>query len=684
MAIDMRQFHQTFFEESLEGLAHMEAELLRLERAVCAGAAADPEMLNTIFRDAHSIKGGSSTFGFSEVATFSHTLESLLDAMRAGRQHPDERTVSLLLQSVDCLRGLVQAAQSGEPIVQEQVNRLRAKLEGLQGKDAPERSARTKTDAAAQIPASLFNIVFRPNSRLFHSGNDPLRLLRELAGLGALTVRSDLSALPVWEEMNPEECYLAWNLELTAAASLAAVKEIFDWVNDDCTVEIAHTPVSDSVATQSPVASESYTAADTSVGSIRVSIPKVDGLINMVGELVITQSMLSQVATNFTMDSLPKLLVGLTQLERNTRELQESVMRIRMLPLSFTFNRLPRMVRDMSHKLEKNVELQINGEHTELDKTVIERMGDPLLHLVRNCLDHGIEPPAERRAAGKPETGTIEISAYQKSGSVVIEVNDDGRGLQRDKILAKAIERGLAQPGTALTDTEIRDLIFTPGFSTSETINDVSGRGVGMDVVRSNIASLGGSVDLSSLEGQGTRFTVRLPLTLAILDGLSVLVGEHIYILPLASISESIRLTDAQVSRLAGGAEVFPLRNEYLPLIRLHKVFSVKPRSTDLGQGSIVVVEVDDNKYGLHVDDLLGQQQVVIKNLEAHYRRVQGISAATILGDGTVAMILDIAGLVQMTHAAETRGASNLGDDHGSNIRGIPSRSANNHQTLRG
>ena len=310
-------------------------------------------------------------------------------------------------------------------------------------------------------------------------------------------------------------------------------------------------------------------------------------------------------------------------------------------------------------------------------------MSDPLLHLVRNCLDHGIEPPAERRAAGKPETGTIEINAYQKSGSVVIEINDDGRGLRRDKILTKAIERGLAQPDTVLTDAAIRDLIFMPGFSTAETINDVSGRGVGMDVVRSNIAGLGGSVELYSTEGQGTRFTVRLPLTLAILDGLSVSVGDHIYILPLVSISESIRLTNDQISRLAGGAEVFPLRNEYLPLIRLHDVFRIKSRFLDISQGSIVVVEVDDNKYGLLVDDLLGQQQVVIKNLEAHYRRVQGVSAATILGDGTVAMILDISGLIQMTHAAAVRDGAGSRDELAVNVLDASLRSTDVQYELR-
>jgi two-component system chemotaxis sensor kinase CheA len=384
-------------------------------------------------------------------------------------------------------------------------------------------------------------------------------------------------------------------------------------------------------------------------------VPKVDALINTVGELVITQTMLSQLTANFTFDNLSKLFAGLEQLERNTRELQESVMRIRMLPLSFAFNRLPRLVHDMSQKLDKKVDLIISGEQTEIDKTVIDRLIDPLLHLVRNSLDHGIEPPAERIAAGKPQTGTIELKAYQKSGNVIIEIRDDGRGLRHDRIFDKAVEQGLIPADAKLSPDEIYELIFLPGFSTAVTVSDISGRGVGMDVVRSNIHSLGGNVEITSQAGQGTCFIVRLPLTLAILDGLSLQVGTHTYILPLVSIVESVRIVPDQVSRPAGGVELYGLRKEYLPLLRLSDLFHVMPRSTDLTQGLLVIVEADGKKAGLYVDDLLGQQQVVIKSLETHYRKVDGISAATILGDGTVAMILDVTGLIRMAHAGATR-----------------------------
>lgn len=658
MAIDMRQFHETFFEESFEGLTLMEAELLHLEKAFAASpgdasVAVNPEIMNMIFRAAHSIKGGSSTFGFNDVAEFSHVLESRLDALRDGRCHPDRRMVSLLLQSVDCLRHLISAARTGKDVDPQVIQEIRVRLEALplgeSGTIVPYAPAAPQSNET-RVPPARWRIVFRPQRRFFHTGNDPLRILRELAGLGALKVHADLTALPSWEEMNSEECYFVWTLELSGNVTREAIVETFDWVTEHCDLKISPLETENTIPRAAHVKERAHDK-DNLAGSIRVNTPKVDALINLVGELVITQSMLGQLADNFTLESLPKFFSGLAQLERNTRDLQESVMRIRMLPLSFTFNRLPRLVRDMSHKLGKRVELHISGDQTELDKTVIERIGDPLLHLVRNCLDHGIEPPAERIAAGKPETGIIELKAYQKGGNVMIEINDDGRGIQRDRVFTKAVERGLIAADAKYTSKEIHEFIFMPGFSTAETVSDVSGRGVGMDVVRSNILSLGGSVDIVSEEGKGTRFTVRLPLTLAILDGLSVQVGEHIYILPLVNIIESICLRSDQVSRPGGGHEIFPLRQEYLPLIRLHDLFRVKPRSADLSQGVVVIIEAEGKKAGLFVDEMLGQQQVVIKSLETHYRRVEAISAATILGDGTVAMILDVSGLTRLVRA---------------------------------
>jgi len=657
MPIDMRQFHQTFFEESLEGLGEMESELLRLEKFAEQDSngvvLADPEILNTIFRGAHSIKGGSSTFGFEEVAAFAHVLETRLDALRDGRARPTKPLISLLLLSVDCLRSLLISARTGEVTDNRAILDIREQLEHFDSDGA----VHSKPIQAIKSPSSPsgtahWRIVFRPNVHLFHSGNDPLRILRELSDMGECKVKADLSAMPSWAEMSPEDCYLAWEIEVVGSVSRESLAEVFSWVIDDCELDIISIPVRS--PTQRSIA-EAVASMDAHADTLRVSVPKVDALINTVGELVITQTMLSQLTTNFSFDNLSRLFAGISQLERNTRELQESVMHIRMLPLSFAFNRLPRLVHDMSQKLEKKVDLSIHGETTEIDKTMIDRLIDPLLHLVRNSLDHGIERPADRIAAGKPEAGRISLKAYQKGGNVVIEIEDNGRGLDQERILKKAVERGLIEASAKPTPEEITEMIFLPGFSTAEKISDISGRGVGMDIVRNNIRNLGGSIEVNSHKGQGTCFIIRLPLTLAILDGLSVQVGSHTYILPLISIIESVRINTAQVSRPAGGPEIYGIRNEYIPLLRLYDLFQIEPRSTQLEDGLLVIVEADGKKAGLYVDDLLGQQQVVIKSLATHYRKVEGISAATILGDGTVAMILDVTGLIRLAHAKSQR-----------------------------
>lgn len=653
----MRQFHQTFFEESLEGLANMETELLRLGRAADGdpdGAKADPEILNTIFRAAHSIKGGSATFGFEEVVGFAHVLESRLDALRGGKLQATRDVVSLLLLSVDCLRSLIISARTGKHGDQAAIDNVRAQLEALEGRESSPAPAGDPPRAAPVSGNRHWQIGFRPHAHLFRTGNDPLRILRELNDLGEYRVQVDCGRLPAWDRMDPEECYLAWNVDVIGSVPRESLTDAFSWVVDDCMLEIQHKPMQ-SLAPRS--IAEAVATMDAQAATLRVSVPKIDGLINTVGELVITQTMLSQIAANFSFDNLSRLFAGITQLERNTRELQESVMRIRMLPLSFAFNRLPRLVHDMAQRLGKKVELVFHGEQTEIDKTVIDRLIDPLMHLVRNSLDHGIELPAARAAAGKSETGRIELKAYQKGGNVVIELRDDGRGLAHDRILAKAVERGLVPADAHPTREEIVDLIFLPGFSTAESVSDVSGRGVGMDVVRNNIRSLGGNVEVSTETGRGTQFIVRLPLTLAILDGLSVQVGNQIYILPLVSIVESVRVRPEQISRPAGGNELYGLRQEYMPLLRLHELFHIEPRSADLAQGLLVVVEAEGRKAGLYVDDLLGQQQVVIKSLATHYRKVEGISAATILGDGTVAMILDVTGLIRLAHAGSSTAA---------------------------
>jgi two-component system chemotaxis sensor kinase CheA len=494
------------------------------------------------------------------------------------------------------------------------------------------------------------------------TGNEPLRLFRELEELGNLSIKADTAKIPSLADMDPEDCYLAWELTLESDVAKERITEIFEWVEDDCELSIMPLQLQSEQTSQATANIEDNTAkanlAETNKkaiapesSSIRVSIDKVDALINMVGELVITQSMISQFncdVEDFDASHIEKLKAGLTLLERNTRELQESVMRIRMLPISFAFNRFPRMVRDMSQKLGKEIVLKMTGEQTELDKTVMEKIGDPLVHLVRNSLDHGIEKPDERVAAGKSATGTIELNAYHKGGNIIIEVTDDGAGLNKEKILNKARDRGLVD-GDNLTDDNIYDLIFQPGFSTAETVSDVSGRGVGMDVVKRNIRELGGSVDVTSVDGKGSKFTVRLPLTLAILDGQLVRVGNEVYIMPLVSIVESIQIQKENINSIVGKSEVYNIRDEYIPIVRMHDVFTVKSVSQEQQDNLLVIVEGDGHKVGLVVDDLLGQQQVVIKSLETNYQRLKGISGGTILGDGTVALILDVEGIIALS-----------------------------------
>ncbi|MBI3898641.1 MAG: chemotaxis protein CheA [Gammaproteobacteria bacterium] len=643
MAVDLRRFHPTFFEESLEAVALMEQELLDVERALQRNAAAvvDAECLNRIFRAAHSIKGGSGTFGFQQVADFAHAMESLLDDARSGRRVLDFQSINLLLRSVDCLRTLLQAARAETPETPAGVDALRAELERAQA--LPDKPRAASTPVAAD--ASSWVIRFYPHPGLFHTGNDPLRLLRAIADLGQSRTRTDLSRLPNWADLDPETCYLGWELVLQTPVPRAALDEVFAWVIGDCELELKPVLAASSVATLTKM-------DDMNMSSIRVATAKVDALVDMVGELVITQTMLSQVLEGFTLDALPQLRAGIAQLERHSRDLQDGVLGIRMLPIGFVFSRLPRLTRDISTSLGKQIELSMSGERTELDKTIIERISDPLIHLVRNSIDHGIESPDDRVRAGKSPVGTIQLDAYHKAGSVVVEIEDDGRGLDRTRILQKARQRGLVSADVQLEPAQIDELIFTPGFSTAEVINDVSGRGVGLDVVRNNIRSLGGGVEVSSVSGQGARFTIRLPLTLAIVDGMSLQVGSEVYILPLAWIAESLRIHPRQVTQPAGGPEILCVRDEYLPLLRLGRMFNVPPRTDNLGEGIVVIIEADGKRAGLFVDELLGQQQVVLKSLDKHCQRLEGISAATILGDGTVALILDAGSLVRRAHGA--------------------------------
>lgn len=737
MAIDMEQFHQVFFEESLEGLDIMEQSLL----AISAGDN-DPETINTIFRSAHSIKGGSGTFGFSEVADFTHILETLLDEARDGKRELTEECIELLLKSCDCLRDMINGLQAKQAVNTEQsaeliiaFNRI---LSGAEQAPSPTAAAiqetiieNTSTDSSAPATSSespqdllknsfdlmlndgsnnndrptkselsnnkRWQIFFAPEPQILLTGNEPVRIFRELAELGTLNAQANTDNVPAFIHLTPDECFLSWQLNLTTDMSVNEedILEVFDWVIDECKLEIkelsasvATTTASEPETTANPEVSENSTkntskteapetianlnietaaqpndtpkptpnkvtepvkanaSASAATSSIRVGIDKVDNLINLVGELVITQSMLSELGNNFEMDKLERLASGLEQLLQNTKELQESVMRIRMLPISFAFNRFPRMIRDLSIKIDKKVELVIQGENTELDKTVMEQISDPLVHLVRNSIDHGIETPDERIRKGKPEQGTIKLDAYHQGGNIVIEVSDDGKGLNPEVIRNKAIEKGLIEKDLQLSNEEIFDLIFAPGFSTAQQVSDISGRGVGMDVVKRNIKSLGGRIFIESTMDVGTTIKVHLPLTLAILDGQLVRVGEEVYIIPLLAIVESLQIKPELVNKVSGDIVLYRLREDNVPIIPIYKEFDVETDNTELENALLVVVEGDGQKVGLLVDDLLAQQQVVIKSLEQNYQRVEGISGATILGDGSVSMILDIPGLI--------------------------------------
>ncbi len=677
MSIDLSEFHDIFFEECFEGLEVMESGLLTLDNGT------DIEEINSIFRAAHSIKGGSASFGFPDISTFTHVMETLLDEMRDGRREVSRPIVDLLLESVDILNAMVTAARNGEESDKERTAIVHQKLDTMLA-DSCKASQESEPGQTPEITIEEpdtgtvnlgWTIKFVPYPEIMKSGNDPARIFRELQSIADVEIDVDISDLPDFDVLTADNCYLKWVLTLYGDIGKDEIEELFSWVADESELVISalydepfetDTGVSDSDTSASEQAAETLKEkTDTASkaikktaskkpakesGSIRVGIDKVDALINMVGELVITQSMLSQISSELdAVDTkqMEKLLDGITQLERNTRELQEGVLQIRMLPISFSFSRFPRLVRDLSSKVGKKVNLTMTGEHTEVDKTVLEKIGDPLVHLVRNSLDHGIETPEKRKSAGKDETGQLELCAYHEGGDIIIKVIDDGAGLNRERIQSKAIEKGLIHENEELSDERIYNLIFQPGFSTAEQVSDVSGRGVGMDVVRRNVRDLGGNVSINSNEGAGSTVTIRLPLTLAILDGQLVRIGDETYIVSLVSIIESLQMDPSLRSSISERSELYRLRGEYIPIIRVNTLFEMNSGTQDLNKGLLVVVESDGHQVGLFVDDLLGQQQVVIKSLEANFKQIQGISGATILGDGTVALIMDVPGLIQ-------------------------------------
>jgi two-component system chemotaxis sensor kinase CheA len=636
MSFDLSQFYQVFFEEASEHLVSMESLLLALD-------VTDPSMddLNAIFRAAHSIKGGAGTFGFTDMTEVTHVLETLLDKLRKQEMNLTTEMVDVFLQAGDAIAMQLAAHRGEGEVDQAEIIAVCAKLEQL--------STVQHAAAVAEPQASQSGISIKPgkSNKPAKSKNKKEVVAQQVDDYGFF----DAEPTPV---VAADDSYGFFD-DIPAAAPEAAPAQDdqsygFFAPLPDAAVAEEKKAAADSNSLLAPEAHPTRRAADRAPPassentSIRVSIEKVDQLINLVGELVITQAMLAQSASLLDSAALEQLQNGLSQLERNTRDIQESIMSVRMLPISFVFSRFPRVVRDVAAKLNKQVELKTLGESTELDKALIEKIADPLTHLIRNSLDHGIETPEKRIAAGKPAHGTISLNAFHQGGSIVIEVADDGAGLNRGKILNKAKERGMIV-SDSMTDDQVWMLIFEAGFSTADVVTDVSGRGVGMDVVKRNIAGMGGRVELSSAEGHGTRTTVRLPLTLAILDGMSVAVGGQTFILPLGSIIESLQITDEELKTVSGDGRVLRVRGEYLPLVALHEIFAINAAVTDPKKGIAVIVEAEGKKTALLVDGLLGQHQVVIKSLESNFRKVPGMSGATIMGDGTVALILDVMAL---------------------------------------
>ncbi|WP_085299849.1 chemotaxis protein CheA [Cognaticolwellia mytili] len=687
MSIDLSQFIPTFLEESFEGIELMEASLLTLEQG-------DAETINAIFRAAHSVKGGAGTFGFNHVTEFTHLVETLLDEMRDGRRDISQKDIEILLNAVDCMRILIEAIRDESTYDESKIAATSKLLAATLNDRSPsderidedihESSIENLSEEAATTDLEpglqRWSISFIPEHHLVQTGNDPLLLLNALRELGEMSVLANCNSIPSLTEFDGTELYISWNIILLTAVGKEDIAEVFEWVEDDCQLiiskdeqidkqsleitEMTNNVLSESVKeAESPASKivENTGAENPKVAShaqahkpkvesssIRVGVDKVDSLINLVGELVITQSMLSELGNDFDTSKVERLNAGLEQLLQNTKELQESVMRIRMLPISFAFNRFPRLIHDLSKKMDKEIELLISGEQTELDKSVMEQIGDPLVHLVRNAVDHGIEATDVRVANGKPEKGTVSLDAYHQGGSIVIEIKDDGGGIDREAVLAKAKERGLIDESSSLNDAQVYDLLFEPGFSTAKEVSDISGRGVGMDVVKRNIQSLGGRIQIESELGLGSTFKVFLPLTLAILDGQLIKVGREVYIIPLITIVESLQTQESLINRTSGGMVLYRLREDNVPVIPIYKLFNIPAENKEIKNSLLVVVEADGQKVGLMVDDLLAQQQVVVKSLNDNYQQVEGISGATILGDGSVAMILDVPSMITM------------------------------------
>lgn len=685
--VDINKIRAIFFQEAAERVTELEEGILRLEENK-----SDRELLNTIFRAAHTIKGSSAGVGFKEISDFTHHLEGILDLMREGRIEPEKEVIDTLLEAVDVIKEMLEDQASERPHNGERVESIKKRIESIR-------------DRGAVMAEKEFRVVFSPSSDLFKRGMDPVAIIEDLGRLGKIiSIKADTEAVPSLAEIDPERLYLKWDIIIRTDKTPDELKAVFEYIEEDSDIRIipvmrnqeldSYTrPLGDILVREGLVNPEDVAEAlkeqkrigeiliekgkvtkddvekalekqrnqkseafkNILTSSIRVDLKKLDHLINIVGEMVIIHSMFRQA---FSGGDGQKMGNGdhrefdalFSQLQRIGRDIQEIAMSLRMIPIGEVFHRFRRLVRELSESQGKKIELIITGEDTELDKGVLEKITDPLVHLLRNAIDHGIESEEERVSARKPPHGTIHLSAYQRGDSVFIEVEDDGRGISKGKIIEKALSRGIISESriAEMSDDQIYNLIFLPGFSTSEKVTDLSGRGVGMDVVKKNIESLNGKVSVSTSEGKGTTVSIKLPLTLAIIEGLTVLIGDDTFVIPITAIQESLRPERYDLKTVTGSGEVLNVRGEYVPLIRLYEVFGINPWYRNPEDGIVIVTASEGKKYGIMVDALLGEQQIVIKNLGATPRK-KGIMGGTILGNGKVALVIDVPGIIEIS-----------------------------------
>jgi two-component system chemotaxis sensor kinase CheA len=689
----MAEIRLTFFQECEEQLTALENGLLTMQEGET-----DSDTVNAVFRAVHSIKGGAGAFKLDALVSFAHVFETALDKVRSGELVPDADGMKLFLRAADALADLVTASRDGTLGDTAPYDAIGEEFDALMGGASagaedefggidfsPVTTAFDGLGEAQPGPAlNRFRIRFRPLREMYAKANDPLALFRELERLGALACRCDLANLPFLDTIDPEDSYLAWDITLDTESSLAAVKEVFDFVDGDCDLLIDEerktqppppaaagdldiAAIMQKVREEAPGIAAAQAAAQATAEpgepatakparttvqpTIRVDLDRVDRLINLVGELVINQAMLTQRVLHSSHVRDREVTSSLEELERLTREIQESVMAIRAQPVRPLFQRMSRIVREVADATGKDVRLRTEGESTEVDKTVVELLADPLTHMIRNAVDHGLEGPEQRIAAGKPPEGSVKLAAAHRSGRVIIEVSDDGAGINRQRVLQKAIANGLVSADAQLSDSEIDNLLFLPGFSTAQSVSSISGRGVGMDVVKRAIQALGGRISISSTPGQGSTFTLSLPLTLAVLDGIVVSVDEQTCVIPLTAIVETVKHEPSRIHHVGEHSFVLRVRDVLVPLIDVGAELGVRPPSSEVRQGVAILIETaNGSRSALLVDNLQDQRQVVIKSLETNYKRVDGIAAATILGDGRVAMILDVDALVGLRH----------------------------------